>query len=134
MIRHPRRRPGVCGRCATLAASLALAACATEPVAPPGEPKVVRDRPLAAYDVHEECLRLIVGDRVDYYFSATEPLVFNIRYREVNAVVAPIVREGVRADSGVFAPRIAQDYCLTWEAGPAGAVLDYGLRLRAAAP
>jgi hypothetical protein len=132
VIRHPRRRPGVCGRCAALAASLALAACATDPVAP-GEPKVVRGHPLAAYDVHEECLRLTVGDRVDYYFSATEPLAFNIRYREVNAVVAPIVREGVRADSGIFAPRIAQEYCLMWEAGPAGAVLDYGLRLRAAA-
>jgi hypothetical protein len=44
------------------------------------------------------------------------------------------VRERTRDDSGVFAPRIAQDYCLTWEAGPAGASLDYRFRLRPPAP
>jgi len=116
VTRHPRRRAGVCGGCGALAACLALAACATDPVAP-GEPRIVRDHPMTAYDIHEECLRLTVGDRVDYYFSATEPLAFNIHYHEANAVVAPVVREGVRADGGVFAPRIAQDYCLMWEAG-----------------
>jgi hypothetical protein len=93
----------------------------------------VRDRPLTPYDIHEECLRLAVGDRVEYEFSATEPVDFNIRYHDGNAVLAPIVREKVYADSGVFVPRIAQDYCLMWEAGPAGAVLDYRVRPRPAA-
>ena len=132
MIRRPPRSGGVRRRCAALAACLALAACATDPVVP-GEPKIVRDHPLTPYGIHEECLRLAVGDRVDYDFSATAPVAFNIHYHDANAVVAPVVREGVRADSGVFAPRLAQDYCLMWEAGPAGAVLDYRLRLRAAA-
>lgn len=143
MTRSPPRR-----RCAALAAGLALAACATgpgTPAAPPvpavaaatdaGEvPKVVREHPLIPYAIHEECLRLAAGDRVDYDFSATLPVAFNIHYHEANAVVAPVVREGVRGDSGVFAPRLAQDYCLMWEAGPGGAVLDYRLRRRAAAP
>jgi len=129
---------GIAGRCAALAAGLALAACAADPAAPAADaaeaPKVVREHPLTPYAVHEECLRLAVGDRVDYDFSATLPVAFNIHYHEANAVVAPVVREGVRTDSGVFAPRLAQDYCLMWEAGPAGAVLDYRLRRRAAAP
>ena len=37
----------------------------------------------------------------------------------------PIVREKTRADAGVFATPAAQDYCLMWEAGAAGALLDY---------
>jgi len=133
--RQPPRGAGVGAtrRRIALAACVALAACATDP-AVPDAPKVVRDHPLGPYDIHEECLRLGVGDRVDYEFSATLPVAFNIHYHEANAVVAPIVRDGVRADSGVFAPRLAQDYCLMWEAGPAGAAVDYRLRLRPAAP
>jgi hypothetical protein len=121
-----------CGRRAALAACIALAACAAD-TATPDHPKVVRDHPLAPYDIHEECLRLAVGDRVEYDFSASEPVDFNIHYHDDNAVVAPIVRDKVDADSGVFMPRLAHDYCLMWEAGPAGAMLDYRIRLRPAA-
>lgn len=78
-------------------------------------------------------MRLEVGERVEYDFNATEPVDFTIQYRDGNAVVAPVVREKVTADSGVFVPRLAQDYCLTWEAGVAGAVLDYRVWLRPAA-
>ena len=91
---------------------------------PPAGP--VRDRTRSACG-------WLAGDRVDYDFSATLPVAFNIHYHEGNAVVAPVVREGARTDSGVFAPRLAQDYCLMWEAGPGGALLDYRLRLRVAA-
>jgi hypothetical protein len=74
-----------------------------------------------------------VGERVEYDFNATEPVDFTIQYRDGNAVVSPVVREKVTGDSGVFVPRLAQDYCLTWEAGAAGAVLDYRVWLRPAA-
>ena len=47
-------------------------------------------------------MHLAVGDRVEYEFSATEPVDFNIHYHEGNAVVAPIGREKVYADSGFF--------------------------------
>ena len=33
-------------------------------------------------------------------------------------------------DAGVFLPKLEHDYCLMWEAGPAGALLDYRIRLR----
>jgi len=131
MIRFSVARSGASRRRAILAACIAVAACATDTAAP-DEPKVVRGRPLAPYDIHEECLRLAVGDRVEYDFSAAAPVDFNIHYHEGNAVLAPVVREKVHADSGMFAPRLAQDYCLMWEAGPAGAVLDYRVRLRPA--
>jgi hypothetical protein len=133
-MRFSPRRPGAggSGRHTVLAACLAIAACATDTAAP-NQPKVVRNRPLTPYDFHEECLRLAVGDHIEYDFSTTEPVAFNIHYHEGDAVLEPVVLEQVRADSGIFVPRIAQDYCLMWEAGPAGAVLDYRVRRRAAA-
>ena len=79
-------------------------------------------------------MRLAVGDRVEYEFSASEPVDFNIHYHEGNVVAAPIVRDKVYDDSGIFVPRIAQHYCLMWEAGPSGAMLDYRVRPRTAAP
>jgi len=45
-------------------------------------------------------------------------------------VLMPIVRDKVTEDSGVYAPRFPQDYCLMWEAGSTGATIDYAVRLR----
>ena len=82
-----------------------------------GTPKVVRAHPLPSYQIHEECLTLEPGDRVEYEFESTEPVDFNVHYHEGKAVVMPVVREKSRADAGIYAVQIAQDYCLMWEAG-----------------
>jgi hypothetical protein len=107
--------------------ALVLAGCATPNAA--DTPKVVQGYPLPSYQIHEECLNLKPGERVEYRFESTEPVDFNIHYHEGKAVVMPLVREKSREDAGVYAVRIAQDYCLMWEAGAAGAVLDYRLRV-----
>jgi len=128
-----RRRPGrprrLAAPAAALLAALLLAGCAAAP-ADPTAPKAVRDHAMKAYAVHEDCLRIAVGERLEYYFTSTQPVDFNLHYHEGRAVAMPVVRERSREDSGVFAANIAQDYCLMWEAGPAGAVLDYRFRLR----
>jgi len=95
-------------------------------------PKSVRAQPIAPYEWHEECMHLDAGDRVEYVFESTEPVDFNIHYHEGNAVVMPIVREKTRTDAGVFASPVRQDYCLMWEAGVAGALLDFRIRVRIA--
>jgi len=115
-----------------LLAALPLCAC-TASLVTADSPKSVRAHPIAPYDWHEECLHLEAGDRVEFTFESTEPVDFNIHYHEGNAVVMPIVRDKTRADAGIFTPPAAQDYCLMWEAGAAGALLDYRVRLRAAA-
>ena len=115
-----------------LLAALPLCACTT-PLVTADSPKSVRAHPIAPYEWHEECLHLEAGDRVEFTFESTEPVDFNIHYHEGKAVVMPIVRDKTRADAGIFASPAAQDYCLMWEAGAAGALLDYGVRLRAAA-
>jgi hypothetical protein len=114
---------------AALLAVLLLAGCATK-LADPADPKAVRDHALSPYAMHEECLRVAVDERIEYYFTSTEPVDFNIHYHEAGAVLMPIVRDRTDDDSGVFVAPIAQDYCLMWEAGPAGASLDYRFRLR----
>ena len=105
-----------------------LVGCATPNAA--DAPKMVQGYPLPSYQIHEECLALKPGDRLEYRFESTEPVDFNVHYHEGNAVVMPLVREKSREDAGVYSVRIAQDYCLMWEAGAAGASIDYRFRVR----
>jgi hypothetical protein len=110
-------------------AALAFCAC-TAPGITPDAPKTVRAHPLPSYQIHEECVTLEPGDRVEYAFESDEPVAFNLHYREGNAVVMPVGRDGSFADAGVYVARIAHDYCLTWEAGPVGATIDYRIRVK----
>jgi len=75
-------------------------------------------------------MHLEVGDRVEFAFESTRPVDFNIHYHEGKAIVMPISRSMTRGDSGVFASQIVQDYCLMWEAGVTGAIIDYRIRLK----
>jgi hypothetical protein len=127
VTRVPRRL------CLALAVTPALCACTTATVTADA-PKSVRAHPIPPYEWLEECLHLKPGDRVEFTFDSTEPVDFNIHYHEGSAVVMPVVRDKTRADAGVYAPSIAQGYCLTWEAGAAGASIDYRIRLKPAGP
>lgn len=106
-----------------------LAACAAQPSIVPGGMHEVKAHPLPAFQIHEECVKLEPGDRLEYTFSATAPLQFNIHYHEGNAVIMPVTRDKVTADTGRFEAIVAQEYCLMWEAGAAGTPLDYSFRL-----
>ena len=108
-----------------------LIGCATAPLTADA-PRSVTGMSLPPYEIREDCVRLLPGDRLDYTFDATEPVAFEIRYREGVAALSPIVRGFVRGDSGVYLASLDREYCLVWEAGPAGALVDYRLRLRPA--
>jgi hypothetical protein len=122
---------GVVRSRAALIVALPLCACAATLVTADA-PKTVRDHPITPYAWHEECMHLEPGDRVEFTFESTEPVDFNVHYHEGKVVVMPLVREKTRSDAGVFAPPAAQDYCLMWEAGRAGAILDYQVRVKPA--
>jgi len=96
-------------------------------------PKVVTAMALTPYEIREDCVRLAPGDRLDFAFDATEPVAFEIHYREGAATLAPIARSDTRSDSGIYLAPLPREYCLAWEAGGAGALIDYRLRLRPAA-
>jgi hypothetical protein len=112
-----------------VALAAAAVACTTAPIVP-GVPRAVARVVIAPYQSHDECVRLAQGDRLDWRYESTEPLAFNIQYREDQAVLSPVVREDSTTDSGMFEARLAQDYCLTWESGPAGAIISYRVLVR----
>lgn len=108
---------------------LPLLACAAQPALVPGKLREVRAHSLPPYQIHEECVKLVPGDRLEYSFDAQAPLNFNIHYHEGLVLVMPLSRERVTSDSGDFRPNLAQEYCLMWEAGPQGTPLDFRVRL-----
>ena len=73
-------------------------------------------------------MRLAAGDKLDYRFEARLPVAFSIRYTDHGIIVIPMSRDNVEAESGVFQPRFPNVYCLLWEAGQRGAIVDYRIR------
>ncbi|HWZ73386.1 MAG TPA: hypothetical protein VN326_18170 [Casimicrobiaceae bacterium] len=80
---------------------------------------------LAPYATLEECFALEPGERIGYRFESRFPVAFNVHFNEDNAVVMPISHDGTTSESGDFAADRKQVYCLMWEAGAEGSVLDY---------
>jgi len=112
--------------------ALSLAGCGGDPIVA-GAPRTVERVVIAPYALHEECVRLARGDRLDWRYESSEPVAFNIHYREGNAELSPVVRERSTTDAGTFEARLDEDYCLTWESGPPGAIIGYRILLRRAA-
>lgn len=108
-----------------------LLGCAAAPLTAEA-PRIVTGMVLTPYEIREDCVRLSPGDRLDYTFDATDPVAFEIRYREGVSALSPIVRAPVRTDAGAYTAPLGLQYCLVWEAGAAGALVDYRLRLRPA--
>ncbi len=115
---------------AVLLAVLALAGCADTPLVA-DTPRVVVAQRIAPWEAHEDCANAAEGDRIDYRFNTTVPVDFNLYYREGAAVIIPLSRKDVSADSGIFGVQIPARYCLAWQAGSAGALVDYYITLHA---
>lgn len=113
----------------TLLAAACIASCAEHPLVP-GEPRVVERLVIAPYAMHEECAPLAAGERLDYRYRSSAPLDFDIHYYEGNAILSPVVREQSTDDAGIFEAPLARDYCLTWQAGPPGAIIGYRVLVR----
>jgi hypothetical protein len=110
--------------------TLPLAGCSAPPIVA-GIPRVADRLVVAPYAMHEACLWMARGDRLDWRYESSAPVTFDIHYHEGNAVLSPVRRDDSSADSGTFEARLAQEYCLTWEAGAAGAIIGYRILLRA---
>jgi hypothetical protein len=72
---------------------------------------------------------MVPGDRLDYSFEAQRPVAFNIHYHEGKVVVMSVSVDNATKESGTFRPLVPQDYCLMWEAGREGAIIDYSVAL-----
>jgi hypothetical protein len=116
-------------RRAAALAVLFAGACAT-----PGDPyrldgpRTAAGIELAPYALREECFTLDPGEGIDFYFTSTAALAFNLHYHDANAVVMPIERSRTTAESGDFVADRKQTYCMMWEAGADPALIDYRVR------
>jgi hypothetical protein len=116
------------GRRIACALAIAVCACAGEPIQP-GTPREVAGQRINPFELHEECLRMAPGDWLVYRFTAQRPVDFNIHYHEGKTLIMPVSRDDTTQEDGTFRPLVAQDYCLTWEAGREGAIVDYRILL-----
>jgi hypothetical protein len=110
-----------------------MAACTTTAIQT-RVPYSVEGLALLPYARHEICVPMKTGDRLDWRYTSTAPLAFEIHYREGNALVASVVRADSTEDNDTFAARLDENYCATWDAGASGAKLSYRLLLRAPLP
>ena len=113
----------------SMLAAVPLAACAAQSTILPGKPLEVKAKALPPFQFHEECGTLKAGDRIAYEWESKAPLKFNIHYHEGKAVIMPVTRDEAKADRAEFRALTAQDYCLMWETGSQGTLLDYRVRL-----
>jgi hypothetical protein len=111
---------------ATLAA-LAVGACTADPYRLETE-RSAAGVELSPYSLHEECVALGPGERIGFYFVSAAPVAFNVHYHDANAVIMPIVRENATSEADEFTADRKQIYCLTWEAGAPGTILEYRVR------
>ena len=113
-------------------AALALSACATNTIVA-DTPRAESGREIAPYEFHEECAELAAGDRFDFRFESKAPVTFEIYYKDGITFVATVSREDTTEFASVFLAPSPRRYCLRWEAGRQGAVLDFRIRLVRAA-
>ena len=114
-------------RAAIVALSLVAAACTTTPPDPDAD-RAFDGIEIAPYGIHESCLKLASGDRLDWRFESRQPVDFDLHYHEGPAVLMPVTLLASYGSSGIFPVLLTQDYCAMWEAGPAGAIVSYRLR------
>ena len=111
------------------ALTMFLAACATPDTIVADQARAATDFAIAPYEFHEECATLATGDKLDYRFEAKAPVTFQVYYKEGIAFISTVSREDVREGAGVFNVPAARRYCVRWDAGRQGALLDYRIRL-----
>ena len=107
-----------------VALPLIAAGCASDPDRLT-VPKVASGVEIAPFAIHEQCFALSAGERVSYRFTATQAVAFNIYFREGKARIIPVDVKAALEDSGDFTADQSQNYCLEWEAGAAGSLIDY---------
>jgi hypothetical protein len=66
-------------------------------------------------DVHEVCLELALGEQLDYAFTATGTLQFNIHYHGADhKVIYPVPEHPATTTKELLTAESTQEYCLMW--------------------
>jgi hypothetical protein len=66
--------------------------------------------------VHEECLTVAKGQTVDFEWSTTQPVDFNIHFHRGDEVSYPVKADNAKQKKGRFSPGSREDFCWMWTA------------------
>jgi len=64
--------------------------------------------------IHEDCMEMVPGQTLDYFFEASGPTNFNLHFHEDSGVSYEISKDGVSSDKGTYVCKKKQYYCLMW--------------------
>ena len=62
----------------------------------------------------EECFGMQPSQQLNYEFTSTQPVDFNVHYHDKGEVFNPVLKDGVTADKGIFIADIEKPYCMMW--------------------
>jgi len=63
---------------------------------------------------HEECLKLLQENEVEYSFEASHPLTFDIHYHDGTQIIDAFAKKTIASLEATLKPEIVQEYCMTW--------------------
>lgn len=79
----------------------------------PAEPKPTVIKPGKMY---EKCMAVTAAQKLEYQFTTSKPVNFNIHFHVGDAVYYPVKRDKTTGEADRFQPTKAkEDYCLMWE-------------------
>lgn len=64
--------------------------------------------------IHEDCMVLTEGQGMEYSFSSSVPLSFNIHYHEGADIFYSVQKDNTSHEAGRFEAPKEQHYCLMW--------------------
>jgi hypothetical protein len=94
-------------------AGFSASAWAQKPADAKAEPKPAVIKP---GKFHEKCMAVTAAQKLEYQFTASKPVNFNIHFHVGDAVYYPVKRDKTMGEADRFQPTKAkEDYCLMWE-------------------
>ncbi|MEO8344182.1 MAG: hypothetical protein ABI607_00670 [Betaproteobacteria bacterium] len=76
--------------------------------------------------IEEECRAVTAGTKVDYRFSASAPVAFNVHFHKGNAVEYPVKVELTIGERGTFTAPSREEFCWMWTNSSKGNVIVEG--------
>jgi hypothetical protein len=74
------------------------------------------DLSLGAGKADEACMKLRVGDTLQWRFDAEAPVAFNVHHHVGKDVMMPVELKEARRHEGRLVADVANDWCLMWTA------------------
>ena len=65
--------------------------------------------------MHEKCIALAPPQKLQYTFSASKAVDFNLHYHNGDLVYYPIKEKKLTSDEGQFTVPGRNNYCMMWE-------------------